>query len=72
MNISIDSPDAVVRMLSRAVIRRVQIEHPTCDKHELISYISAANPFRSDQTELQSIWQEELNWSLMSYGCNLN
>lgn len=65
-------PEAVVRMLARAVIRRVQAENPGSFGGELRLRLSAANPFSMQDESMKQIWQEEISWVLQSQNFNLN
>ncbi|MDZ4798986.1 MAG: hypothetical protein SGI92_12545 [Bryobacteraceae bacterium] len=65
-------PEAVVRMVARAVIRRVRTENPSSYGGDLQLRLSAANPFTTEDESMKQIWQEELSWALQSHNFNLN
>ena len=70
-NVITKDPEAVVRMVARAVIRRVRTENPSCIGVDLRLRLSAANPFAVDESMMQ-IWQEELSWALQSQNFSMN
>ena len=51
---------AAVRMICRAVIRRVRHEHPDSTGYELFLRFWAACPFASDDDLMQHVFQEEV------------
>ncbi len=65
-------PESTVRMLARAVIRRVRTENPACFGGELRLRLSAANPFGTQDESVKEIWQEEITWALQSQAAILN
>ncbi len=71
-NVITKDPEAVVRMVARAVIRRVRTENPGCFGGDLHMRLSAANPFTEQDASMTQIWQEEISWALQSHNFNLN
>lgn len=65
-------PEAVVRMVARAVIRRVQVENPRSFGGDLRLRLSAANPFSTEDDSVKQIWQEEISWALQCQSFSLN
>jgi hypothetical protein len=60
-------PEAVVRTLARAIIRRVQAENPGSSGPDLRALLVAANPFKLEDEAMCAIWVEEINWALESH-----
>jgi hypothetical protein len=71
-NVITKDPEAVVRMVARAVIRRVCSENPSCIGGDLRLRLSAANPFAVNDESMAQIWQEEITWALQSHNFNMN
>ena len=65
-------PEVVVRMVARAVIRRVRAENPGSFGGDLRTRLSAANPFATEDDSMTQIWQEEISWALQSHNFSLN
>lgn len=65
-------PEVIVRMLARAVIRRVQAENPGALGGDLRLRLSTANPFGTQDESMRQIWQEEIAWALQSQSFSLN
>ncbi len=68
---AVKDPEAVIRMVARAVIRRVQTENPAAHGGDLRLRLGTANPFGQDEGMVQ-IWHEEMTWALQSRNFNLN
>ena len=52
--------EAAIRMICRAVIRRVRDEFPHSTGYELFLHFWAAYPFASDDDLLQQVFHEEV------------
>jgi len=68
---AVKDPEAVIRIIARAVIRRVQTEKPGAHGGDLRLRLSTANPFGQDEGMVR-IWHEETMWALQSRNFNLN
>jgi hypothetical protein len=53
-------PETIVRMLARAVIRRVCEENPGSSPANLQLRLSEAYPFQSGDETMQRVWNEEM------------
>lgn len=69
---SVKDPEALVRSLARAVIRRVQSEAPGYDALDLRERLRAANPFRRSDVEMAQVWAEEVERAVQSVRASLN
>jgi hypothetical protein len=55
----------LVRRICRAVIHRVRLEHPHARRAELLAHLQKASPFREASEELQAVWEDEVEASLL-------
>jgi hypothetical protein len=57
---AVHKSEAAIRMICRAVIRRVRDEYPESSGYELFLRFWAAYPFGSDDDVMQQIFHEEV------------
>lgn len=72
LNSSVKDPEALVRSLARAVIRRVQSEAPGYDNPDLRARLRVANPFRRANAEMAQVWAEEVERAVQISRASLN